>query len=243
MGSSLYHVTMRIAPVPKGQWQALCGQCAGSIHSLVEVLQGRLSGPVMEHMCKPGTGLFPAPAELSFDCSCPDWASMCTHVAAVLYGVGARLDHQPQFLFILRHVDATDLISEAGTGLGKPAKPSKTGKVLRDISLADVFGIDMVEDTAASQATRPKKVVARKTPTKVAARKTVPSKPAAVKRSVVKPAKEKPATLKLATAKTPTTTKTASKKKPLAGRSSTGKTTLKAVAGHQTRASRATKHS
>jgi uncharacterized Zn finger protein len=58
----------------------------------VELLQGKLSNAVMERTCKPATGHFPVPKEIRFNCSCPDWASMCKHVAAVLYGVGARLD-------------------------------------------------------------------------------------------------------------------------------------------------------
>ena len=68
----------------------------------------------MERICQQEAGLFPAPAEIEFSCSCPDWASMCKHVAAVLYGVGARLDEQPELLFKLRKVDEKDLIARAG---------------------------------------------------------------------------------------------------------------------------------
>ncbi len=67
--------------------------------------------------CQPGTGLFPVPKEFKFSCSFPDWASMRKHAAAVLYGVGARLDQQPEFLFILRRVEASDVVWQAGTGL------------------------------------------------------------------------------------------------------------------------------
>ena len=48
-------------------------------------------------------GAVPVAEGILFTCSCPDWASMCKHVAAVLYGIGARLDrsagaavHAPQ---------------------------------------------------------------------------------------------------------------------------------------------------
>ena len=74
------------------------------INFLVELLQGRLAKGVMERVCREGDGLFPSPAEIELSCSCPDWAEMCKHVAAVLYGVGARLDHKPQLLFVLRRV-------------------------------------------------------------------------------------------------------------------------------------------
>ncbi|WP_459213534.1 SWIM zinc finger family protein, partial [Paraburkholderia aspalathi] len=84
---------------------------------MVELLQGKLSAAVMGHICKPGTGLFPAPKDIKFGCDCMDWASMCKHVAAVLYGVGARLDQQPELLFKLRGVDPADLVNSTGTGL------------------------------------------------------------------------------------------------------------------------------
>lgn len=145
MGSSLYTVDVTVTAVPDQQWQAIGAGCAGSIDSLVELLQGKLSKAVMEQICKPGTGLFPSPKEIKFNCSCPDWASMCKHVAAVLYGVGARLDQQPDLLFSLRRVDAKDLVAQAGAGLPKSKKGPAAGKVLDDSALADVFGIEMAE--------------------------------------------------------------------------------------------------
>ena len=86
----------------------------GTINSLVELLQGRLSKGVMDRICREGDGLFPAPREIRMSCSCPDWADMCKHVAAVLYGVGARLDESPALLFKLRGVDRDDLLARAG---------------------------------------------------------------------------------------------------------------------------------
>ena len=143
MGSSLYKVSVTVAAVPRKQWQALSADCAGSIDSLVELLQGRLSKAVMERICAAKTGLFPAPKEIDFTCSCPDWASMCKHVAAVLYGVGARLDQQPELLFSLRRVHAKDLVAQAGAALPKMSKTPTAGKVLDNASLGDVFGIEM----------------------------------------------------------------------------------------------------
>ena len=88
MGSELYRVTVNVSPIPKARWSAICTDCSGSIDSLVELLQGRLSKAVMERVCQQKTGLFPAPSEIKLSCSCPDWADMCKHVAAVLYGIG-----------------------------------------------------------------------------------------------------------------------------------------------------------
>lgn len=156
MGSSLYNVNVTVVAVPRKQWHSISADCAGSIDSLVELLQGRLSNAVMERICKPNTGLFPAPREIQFSCSCPDWASMCKHVAAVLYGVGARLDSQPELIFVLRGADPKDLVARAGVGLTRSRQSSASDKVLDDAHLADVFGIEMadvapVQESAASR--------------------------------------------------------------------------------------------
>ena len=110
-GSSIYKITVSIDAVPTARWKSICKDCAGGIDSLVELLEGRLSQGVMERVCRQGLGLFPGPREIRFKCSCPDYASMCKHVAAVLYGVGARLDAQPELLFRLRAVDEKDLVT------------------------------------------------------------------------------------------------------------------------------------
>ncbi len=142
-GSDLYRIQVRVAAVPKARWSAVCRDCAGAIDSLVELLQGRFSQGVMARLCHEKTGLFPSPAEITFECSCPDWASMCKHVAAVLYGIGARLDEQPDLLFALRKVDQQDLITRAGKGLPRTSKGPKVGKVLDAGDLSAMFGIEM----------------------------------------------------------------------------------------------------
>ena len=142
-GSQLYQVTIRINQVPQAQWQALGKDCVGAIDSLVELLQGKLSTAVMQRLCEPKTGLFPPPKEIAMQCSCPDWATLCKHVAAVLYGVGVRLDQQPELLFALRKVDAQDLLGQAGAGLGQQTGFSGSARVLDDALLGDVFGLEM----------------------------------------------------------------------------------------------------
>ena len=172
MGSSLYKVGVTISAVAKPHWQALGGDCAGSIDSLVELLQGRLSNGVMERICRPATGLFPSPKEIKFRCSCPDWAAMCKHVAAVFYGIGARLDQQPELLFTLRCVDAKDLVARAGVGLPLTKKGPRGAKVLEDSRLAEVFGIELAD--AAVPVSRGKTPVARKKPVARVQKKAAP---------------------------------------------------------------------
>jgi uncharacterized Zn finger protein len=142
MGSSLYRITVSISEVAGAHWQAIARDCARSIDTLVELLQGQLSNSVMERITRPGTGLFPSPTEISFSCSCPDSAAMCKHVAATLYGIGARLDSAPELLFGLRKVDAKELIARAGEGGTPVQKLPRAGRILDSSKLADVFGID-----------------------------------------------------------------------------------------------------
>jgi uncharacterized Zn finger protein len=144
-GSDLYRIEVKVAAVPNARWTAVCRDCAGAIDSVVELLQGRLSQGVMTRICQEKTGLFPSPTEIEFTCSCPDWASMCKHVAAVLYGIGARLDEQPDLLFALRKVDQQELITRASKGLAQTGKGPKAGKVLDEGDLSEMFGIEMAQ--------------------------------------------------------------------------------------------------
>ncbi len=140
-GSELYEIQIDIAALAKAHWLALKKRCAGKIGSLVELLQGKLSKAVMEVVTDRERGLFPKPKEISMRCSCPDWAGMCKHVAAVLYGVGNRLDSSPELLFVLRRVDHTELIDQA-----IPAAPAGTecrATTIATDELGAIFGIEI----------------------------------------------------------------------------------------------------
>jgi uncharacterized Zn finger protein len=144
-GSELYEVEITIAPVVAKRWRAICSDCSGSIGSLVELLQGRLAKDVMDRVCRKGDGLFPAPTEIKLSCSCPDSARMCKHVAATLYGVGARLDESPRLIFALRGVDEGELLEGAGQDLVASTSAPVAAKVLADDDVAALFGLDMAE--------------------------------------------------------------------------------------------------
>jgi uncharacterized Zn finger protein len=144
-GSSLYDVAIEIDTVGRDAWRALQRGCAGGIGSRIDLLAGKLSEPVMARLCADRTGLFPDPSAIRFRCSCPDHATMCKHVAAAMYGVGARLDHAPELLFTLRRVSLDELLAAAVTEL--PAAPS-VGRVLASNGLAALFGIELTEAPA-----------------------------------------------------------------------------------------------
>ena len=138
-GSELYDVTIRIDRLKAAVWKSVKSRCSGQIGSMLELLQGKLSREVMSVVTDRERGLFPKPGEIRFDCSCPDWASMCKHVASVLYGVGSRLDDRPESLFLLRGVDTEELITTEMTLPGD----ATTDDVLADDALAGIFGIDL----------------------------------------------------------------------------------------------------
>ncbi len=152
-GSELYRVSVTIKPLPRPRWLAVVKECAGKIDSLVELLQGKFSRRVMEVLIRPQTGLFPSPRDISFECSCPDWAAMCKHVAATLYGVGARLDQEAELFFRLRRVDQTELLTEAGRGTALAAGQDGKRRRIAESALADVFGIEIDAPAASALAT------------------------------------------------------------------------------------------
>ena len=158
-GSSLYKVKITISPVTAARWKAICRDCAGEIDSVVELLQGRLAKGVMDRVCRQGDGLFPSPEEIKLSCSCPDWADMCKHVAAALYGVGARLDERPQHLFVLRGVDENELLANAGQDLALARPAPGAAKILDNSDVAALFGLEMAESATPDAAvpTAPKR--------------------------------------------------------------------------------------
>ena len=174
-GSQVYRTTITVTAVPKAKWQQICADCAGGIDSLVELLQGRFSNGVMDRLCCQSDGLFPVPKDIGFDCSCPDGATLCKHVAAVLYGVGARFDSKPELLFILRQVDPAELLSKAGTGV--VTAPAAGERTLAGDDVGALFGLEMDEPTVAATA-RPVKPKAAAKPVRAAARPSAkPARP------------------------------------------------------------------
>ena len=191
-GSELYEVKVEILSVASPHWKSICEDCAGSIDSLVELLQGRLSKGVMERISRQQTGLFPSPKEIKLSCSCPDWAEMCKHVAAVLYAVGARLDQQPELLFRLRAVNEKELIASAGTSL--PGAKKTPARELRGEDLSKLFGLDMVISTESAKSApstkgRPVAKAARVPETHVIKAKPIAAKPKPAKKTVKAKAK------------------------------------------------------
>ena len=231
-GSELYNVNIKIGKLSPPKWRAIKRRCAGQIGSLLELLQGKLSDNVMKVVTDRQQGLFPLPREISLHCDCPDWATMCKHVAAALYGAGARLDKSPELLFLLRGVDHQELLSaDTDTVTAATAGAGSTRRRLRADALADVFGIDLAQDDTAppEQPTpRPRRFAAKKkkaTRKKRTAKKILPNKKVARKKAVSKKAVRKKTVRKKVAATKPVKKKAV--RKEVAGK----KVTSKKVAG------------
>ncbi|OGS33718.1 MAG: hypothetical protein A2293_15400 [Elusimicrobia bacterium RIFOXYB2_FULL_49_7] len=159
--SQPYKVDVTIKPVPEKNWAAIKSACRKNLDSLQELLEGKFPKTLEELFTNKGTGLFPSPKEIKFDCSCPDWADMCKHVAAVCYGIGARLDQNPGLFFSLRQADMDDLISGAVKEKTKQLlKKSKTtsSRILKGVDVEDMFGIELAKPEQAVKKGRKKTV-------------------------------------------------------------------------------------
>ncbi len=195
--SKPYEVEIQIKKLKAQTWRQIRTHCAGHIDSLQELLAGQFPKALGEIFLAQGDGLFPSPKEIQLNCSCPDWAEMCKHVAAVLYGVGARLDESPELLFLLRDVAVDELIGQAvkksADKLRQQAEANPQGaEVIADTDLSALFGIDL--DTPVPKSRKPKKApagtkVAKKTP----AKRSPAKKAAAPKAAAKKPSPKKKA--------------------------------------------------
>jgi uncharacterized Zn finger protein len=144
-GSDMYNVEVKIATLNKKKWSEIKKRCTGRIGSLIELLQGKLSDEIMKTVTDRSDGLFPLQGQITYSCDCPDWAKMCKHVSAVMYGIGARLDEQPELLFLLRGVDHEELVSESAAAEEITSRRSRRSR-RRNLSGTDVesvFGVEL----------------------------------------------------------------------------------------------------
>ena len=212
-GSRLYQISVKIDHIPANAWESLCRTCSRDVTSLLELMRGKLPSTVIKRLTDPGSGMFPQPEEIHISCSCPDWARMCKHVAATLYGVGHLLDTRPELFFKLRGVDQAELVTQAidaqesqdVIGLDRASE-------FADEDLGAMFGIDLTpaagddpvtkrsrakansktsQPRKASKAAAPKALlVKKKAVSKKSRTKSSPAKKRQAKKS---PAKKRPA--------------------------------------------------
>ena len=145
-GSSIYNINIAIKPLVQEKWHTIKNTCMGKISSLLDLLSGQLSTGVMDVVCHPQGGLFPLSHELELSCDCLDWTTMCKHIAAVLYGVGSRLDADPAQLFKLRGVNFEELIDVNQAVLDVTSTREGRRKRLDDTALNDLFNFESADE-------------------------------------------------------------------------------------------------
>lgn len=176
-GSSLYKVNIQIEKLSAQRWEAFKDANAGKVTNLLDLLQGKLSKDILANITEKDNGLFPSPKEIKLDCSCPDWADMCKHVAAVLYGVGARLDAQPALFFTLRGVDMQELVVAASAGATAPLAGLDEAGALAGEDLSALFGVEIEETPAVKAEKKTAKKTAKAPVKKKPAKKKTAKKP------------------------------------------------------------------
>ncbi|MEX1229400.1 MAG: SWIM zinc finger family protein [Planctomycetaceae bacterium] len=217
-GSEPYRIDIEIKKLSTPDWNRIKSDCSASIDSLLDLLAGKFSDGVMTRLTDAKQGLFPKPSEIKMSCSCPDWAGLCKHLAAVMYGVGSHLDHRPELLFLLRGVDHNELVSAAVTTENLESALAGSGDQLGDADLGALFGIELESpDHSSAPASRKRKrsttkkneTPAEKSPaTQSKEMASAIKKIATKKKTAGKTAKPKPAS------KVPAVEKTGRKKQP-----------------------------
>jgi uncharacterized Zn finger protein len=139
-----YDVEISIDALDNKKWEQVTELCNHRIDSLEQLIEGKFPKELEILFTDKKYGMFPSPKEIHFACSCPDWAYMCKHVAATLYGIGARLDNDPMLFFALRDIDGQMLIRKSmerklESMLKNAGKKSKREIAAKDIS--DIFGL------------------------------------------------------------------------------------------------------
>lgn len=185
-GSTLYDVEITIKPLSDGGWEGVKQACAGKIGSLLDLLSGQLGSGVMEVIADKEHGLFPSPQEIRFNCSCPDYASLCKHSGAVLYGVAVKFDADPSLFFRLRGVDPAELLSSGADQAFAPASET----ALEGEDLSALFGIDLGQGSGEVES--PPEPVPAKPKRKSPVKHAVKQKPVTRKPVAQKPVKKRP---------------------------------------------------
>ena len=139
-----YDVSINIDPLSPLQWKAITEKCNRKFANIEELATGKFPTELEDLFTDLNSGLFPTPQDIHFYCTCPDWAYMCKHIAATLYGIGARFDQDPLLFFLLRDIDFSELIKKTVddkmAGLLKNAD-KKSERVIEDRDIAELFDV------------------------------------------------------------------------------------------------------
>lgn len=189
-GSHPYEISISIQKLDRPTWDGIKRDCSRSINSLLDLLGGRLSDGVMRRLTDSEAGCFPRGSQIEMSCDCPDWSACCKHLAAVLYGIGSRLDDEPGLLFLLRGVNQDELINQAVSKENLAQELNAGSGDLAGEDLSAMFGIEL--DSRLEEPVAPRRSIRKATtksvsqPMKKKAMKKKAMKKKAVKKKAVK---------------------------------------------------------
>ncbi|TCO68871.1 SWIM zinc finger family protein [Marinisporobacter balticus] len=141
-----YEVEIKITPLKKEKWDNILNLCNHKIDSLGDLVEGKFPKELEGIFTVKGKGLFPAVNDIKFNCSCYDSAHMCKHVAAALYGIGARFDEDPTLFFKLRNIDFEVLLKKTIEQKMQSLLENSDKKSDRVLDDKDVFGLFGVKE-------------------------------------------------------------------------------------------------
>lgn|GEM_PF-1338700 len=144
-GTRLYDVEIKIKTLPPDRWLALVNNCGDEINSLTQLLAAEFSPSFIEKITNLESGMFPMPSDVSIHCTCPDYATVCKHVAATLYAVGVRLDERPELFFTLRAINGEDFFRATAEEIKTEIEHITNENKINATELSDLFGIDLMD--------------------------------------------------------------------------------------------------
>jgi uncharacterized Zn finger protein len=124
----IYRITIQITPVSEANWTRAIARLASRADVVTRLLLSELPETIEEAFGELGLHLLPqSERDFTTECSCPDWANPCKHIAGVYYLLAASLDHDPFLLFELRGLSRSALRAQlAGSPLGHVLAASLT---------------------------------------------------------------------------------------------------------------------
>ncbi|GJG98538.1 SNF2-related protein [Cupriavidus pauculus] len=117
-----YHVTIKVPPLSSLDSTRLLDAVAAEPTLIARMLNRELDPSVLDHARKLGISIFPTRwKDLEMQCSCPDWAVPCKHLAAAIYLLSREIDGNPFLVFALRGIDLAQALTSRDIHLAPPA--------------------------------------------------------------------------------------------------------------------------
>ncbi|MEO0933810.1 MAG: SWIM zinc finger family protein [Cyanobacteria bacterium J06641_2] len=116
-----YKINIEIKPIAKTKWKQAIDKLSSKASVVSRLLLNEVPENIEDTFSELGLNLLPHSQEdFKTNCSCPDYANPCKHIAGVYYLVASQLDQNPFLLFELRGLSKTELQNKlAASPLGK----------------------------------------------------------------------------------------------------------------------------